>query len=165
MQCSGSTQIGCQFNLFAWAWLHHAYLTFLLHQHASHSSTAVLCAINMKSETANGGVGNRKQSSKARQTAAASHKQEVTLALTQSLPDLIHKYQTDAVKVTLALLFTIHTLPCHITDRYMRQHAEAVVNISQHADSRGVTLNCCHNSCIPCKLNLALIQAVTHKPV
>jgi len=24
MQCSGSTQIGCQLNLFAWAWLHHA---------------------------------------------------------------------------------------------------------------------------------------------
>lgn len=71
----------------------------------------------MKSETANGGVGIRKQSSKARQTAAASHKQELTLALTQSLPDLIHKYQTDAVKVTVAILYTIHTLPCYIAER------------------------------------------------
>ena len=67
-------------------------------------------------KAANGGVGNRKQSSKARQTAAASHKQELTLALTQSLPDLIHKYQTDAVKVTSAILFTMHTLSCYVIE-------------------------------------------------
>lgn len=54
--------------------------------------------------------GGRKQSSKARQTAAASHKQELTLALTQSLPDLIHKYQTDTVKVTSAVLYNIHAI-------------------------------------------------------
>lgn len=109
-------------------------------------------------KTANDGVGNRKQSSKAKQTAAASHKQELTLALTQSLPDLIHKYQTDAVKVTSAILYTIHTLPCYTTDRYLRQHAEGVLIISPQADSLGVTLDCCHNSSISCNLNLASKQ-------
>ena len=41
----------------------------------------------------------RKQGSKARQTAAASHKQDLTLALTKDLPELIQKYQTDPLKV------------------------------------------------------------------
>ncbi len=86
------------------------------------------------------------------------------MALTQSLPDLIHKYQTDAVKVTSAILFTMHTLSCYITDRYLRQHAEAVLIISQH-----VRLPWCHLGLLsqlvyimqpePC------IQAVTHKSV
>lgn len=43
----------------------------------------------------------RKQSSKAKQAAAASHKQELTLALAEALPDLIHRYQTDPLKVRL----------------------------------------------------------------
>ena len=43
----------------------------------------------------------RKQSSKAKQAAAASHKQELTLALAEALPDLIHRYQTDPLKVHL----------------------------------------------------------------
>ncbi|KAL3143333.1 hypothetical protein ABBQ38_002169 [Trebouxia sp. C0009 RCD-2024] len=40
----------------------------------------------------------RKQGSKAKQTAAAGHKQELTLALAEALPDLIHRYQTDPLK-------------------------------------------------------------------
>ncbi|KAA6430018.1 MAG: hypothetical protein FRX49_00449 [Trebouxia sp. A1-2] len=61
--------------------------------------------------------GGRKQSSKARQTAAASHKQELTLALTQSLPDLIHKYQTDTVKdlATVRLNETVEELAHKLT--------------------------------------------------
>lgn len=51
----------------------------------------------------------RKQGSKARQTAAASHKQELTLALAQALPDLIHKYQTDPLKAS-ALVGTVPDL-------------------------------------------------------
>lgn len=43
----------------------------------------------------------RKQGSKARQAAAASHKQDLTLALMKALPDLIQRYQTDALKVLL----------------------------------------------------------------
>ncbi|DBB17328.1 TPA: hypothetical protein ACH3X3_014371 [Trebouxia sp. C0006] len=63
----------------------------------------------------------RKQSSKARQTAAASHKQELTLALTQSLPDLIHKYQTDAVKACAL----VGIIPDLNLDMYSLQRQEA----------------------------------------
>ncbi|KAL0028278.1 hypothetical protein WJX79_006817 [Trebouxia sp. C0005] len=63
----------------------------------------------------------RKQSSKARQTAAASHKQELTLALTQSLPDLIHKYQTDTVKACAL----VSIIPDLNLDMYSLQRQEA----------------------------------------
>lgn len=54
----------------------------------------------------------RKQSSKAKQAAAASHKQELTLALAEALPDLIHRYQTDPLKVLLSSMQAYHLLRC-----------------------------------------------------
>jgi len=164
MHCSGGAQLTIRL-LYLPGW-HGCIMHSLMFRSVNMLHTALqlyLVPPRRRLKAANGGVGDRKQSSKARQTAAASHKQELTLALTQSLPDLIHKYQTDAVKVTSAMLHTIHTLPCYIIDRCLRQHAEAVVTISQHID-----ILWCH----PGLLRLLYVlqaepcmQVVTHKTV